>query len=67
MRLVIKDYCCNNTVGNLSDKTLNSYQKLHISNIHMYNLFIKNLPGARYANWMGSSGSILPYPEEINE
>ena len=27
MRLVIKDYCFNNTVGNLSDKTLNSYQR----------------------------------------
>ena len=28
-------------------------------------MFIKNLPGARYADWMGSSGSIMPYPEEI--
>ena len=30
MRLVIKDYCFNNTLGNLSDKTLNSYQKFII-------------------------------------
>ena len=27
MRLVIKDYCFNNTVGNLSEKTLSSYQR----------------------------------------